>query len=919
MVRSLHFEKVRRLLTLLLPFAWLVVLVVAVLSLYHEWGGIHLSDINAALLRIGPWHLAIALGLTAVSLLLNASLDLVALRWLGRDLPVGQVLGTALIASSFSMNGGGTVLGGGTIRMRFYGNLGLSGAEIARLTGFLLVAGWLGHALLAGVLLFSAPPDLPWLPEAAGRAIGSLLLLSCGGLVALSITGWRGRKLDFLPPFGILMATLFVSAFDWLFAGLALRVFLPQALSTLAFLAATAVGQALGAASQVPGGVGVMELSISKLAAGMMPAPMIAGALLTYRLIYYLIPFIIAVAAVGAREMWRKRHWAKLTVDGTARAWSAIAPRLAGMSALAGGFVLMLSATTPMEASRRILLEEFIPLPFVEASHFLSSIIGAIMIIVANGLLRRVYAAWWIAVLMAGGGVVFSLLKGFDWEEAVVLCVFLGALLPFRAKFHRHAAIWTRRFTPQWWALILSIVGVTIWFGFYTSRHVGYESDLWWQYSFENDAARLLRGMSGSAFIVLLVALTQWLRPAPPRAPWPLPDPEKIAAMVAQSARSSSALALMGDKQFLFNYDQSAFLMYGDQGRTRVALADPVGDEEKFESLYWRFTEQAHDEGRRVAFYQVSAALIPTCVEMGLRVYKLGEEAMVPLSTFDLATGELKKFRKVINRMEREGWRFEIWQPEEVAARIAELRTISDAWLAHTDAREKGFSLGRFDEAYLCRLPVAVLIVSERVVAFGNLWPGNGKDELSTDLMRHFPDAPNGVMDCLFVQLMLWGKKQGYQWFDLGMAPLSGLAARQLAPLWSRIGGLIYDRGEAFYNFNGLRAWKSKFQPVWQPRYLALSKAWDLPAVLLDITTLIGKPSLRPRKPPAGPQPNAASSAPSERTTGIAPVRGDIASRLSAHDTPGRMPVVHDRQDAYPPAKPPTSHPTVDFPTPPPP
>ena len=91
---------------------------------------------------------------------------------------------------------------------------------------------------------------------------------------------------------------------------------------------------------------------------------------------------------------------------------------------------------------------------------------------------------------------------------------------------------------------------------------------------------------------------------------------------------------------------------------------------------------------------------------------------MVPLSTFDLATGELKKFRKVINRMEREGWRFEIWQPEEVAARIAELRTISDAWLAHTDAREKGFSLGRFDEAYLCRLPVAVLIVSERVVAF---------------------------------------------------------------------------------------------------------------------------------------------------------------------------------------------------------
>ncbi len=70
--------------------------------------------------------------------------------------------------------------------------------------------------------------------------------------------------------------------------------------------------------------------------------------------------------------------------------------------------------------------------------------------------------------------------------------------------------------------------------------------------------------------------------------------------------------------------------------------------------------------------------------------------------------------------------------------------------------------------------------------------------------MRHLPDAPNGVMDCLFVQLMMWGKQQGYQWFDLGMAPLSGLAARQFAPLWNRLGGLIYDHGEAFYNFAGV-------------------------------------------------------------------------------------------------------------------
>lgn len=123
---------------------------------------------------------------------------------------------------------------------------------------------------------------------------------------------------------------------------------------------------------------------------------------MTYRLTYYLIPFVIAVAPVSFREIWSKCHWARKTVDGTGKAWSAIAPRLAGMSALAGGFVLMLSATTPMDAGRKLVFEKFVPPPFVEASHFLSSIAGTVMIIVSSGLLRRVQTAWWIAVLMAG-------------------------------------------------------------------------------------------------------------------------------------------------------------------------------------------------------------------------------------------------------------------------------------------------------------------------------------------------------------------------------------------------------------------------------------------------------------------------------------------------------------------------------------
>ncbi|MEY3897509.1 MAG: hypothetical protein RLZZ214_3030, partial [Verrucomicrobiota bacterium] len=251
------YERAKKLFAAVAPFAWLALLAFAVWSLGKEWGGFHLDDLDDALRRIGLWHVGMALLLTAASLLCNASLDLVGLRWLQKDLPTGKVLGTALVAGSFSMNGGGTILGGGAIRMRFYGQYGLGGAEIAKITGFLLIAGWLGHALLAGLMMCWAPPELSWLPLAAGRGIGAALLVSCGAVCLLSVRGFRGTRLAFLPPWRILLASMVVSGFDWLFAGLALRVFLPAEISTPAFLAATALGQALGAASHVPGGLGV--------------------------------------------------------------------------------------------------------------------------------------------------------------------------------------------------------------------------------------------------------------------------------------------------------------------------------------------------------------------------------------------------------------------------------------------------------------------------------------------------------------------------------------------------------------------------------------------------------------------------------------------------------------------------------------
>jgi phosphatidylglycerol lysyltransferase len=192
-----------------------------------------------------------------------------------------------------------------------------------------------------------------------------------------------------------------------------------------------------------------------------------------------------------------------------------------------------------------------------------------------------------------------------------------------------------------------------------------------------------------------------------------------------------------------------------------------------------------------------------------------------------------------VREVERRGATFEIVPAARVPEILPALRRVSDAWLAARRTREKGFSLGFFDEGYLRRFPAAVVRLEGRIVAFANLWLAPDLGEMSVDLMRHEPAAPEGVMDYLFVQLMLWGRDAGYRAFNLGMAPLSGFEARALAPLWNRVGALVFRHGEHFYHFRGLRQYKEKFDPEWEPRYLASPGGLALPRILANTAALV--------------------------------------------------------------------------------
>ena len=817
---------------------WVGVCGWALYGLHREWSGFQFSDLSKALARIGPEHLLFALGLAFLSYFANATVSLIAQRWSCGKLeqPWREVV-ISFISSAFTMNAGGSVLGGGSIRMRFAAAHGVSMARVGKITFYSGVAGWAGHALVCGILLIFAPPPLDWLTPEFANGVGSIL-------VAISMVLVFGRLIfsKKWPSLQLAFLTLLVSAIDWVCAGFAMYVLFPCQLPITAwsFVAVVAFAQAIAALSHVPGGIGVLEITVTKALSGAVAGPVLAGVLITYRLVYYLIPFSLAILMLGFRELRLRKD---LIFRGTAmvpRGWGVVAPRMVAWLALGGGLLLLLSANSPIEEARRGWLVNFLPLPFIESSHFISSLAGALLIVLAQGLQRRIYAAWWLAVISITGGIVFSLMKGFDWEEAIILSIILICLLSCRSYFNRNAALWTYRFTVGWWFTLAALMGAAIWLGFFTSQNVSYQHELWWQFAIDGDASRFMRASVGACCVFAIVGLAQALRPARARVAAET-DPVIIEDLVRRSSHSEAALAFLEDKKFIVSEGGRAGLMYADQGRSRIVMSDPLGDSEAADDLLWKFIEHAKEEGMRPVFYQVSIAEMPRLVDMGFNLYKLGEAAHVDLTSFSLEGSDARRLRQTHKRFHNSGCTFTIWNQDVVASKLDVLRNISDSWLAEHRAGEKGFSLGRFEDNYIKRFACGVVMdATGEVVAFTNLLATADKSQLSVDLMRHITPAPSGVMENLFIELMLWGHEQGYREFNLGMAPLSGVTGNAQGPLWNRIAGGIFQHAETFYNFQGLRSYKSKFDPEWIPRYIAVQSAWSLPSALFDVTKLIG-------------------------------------------------------------------------------
>ncbi len=837
-------EKLRRALPALVG---LILFTAALLVLRKELHAVTWNELTSDVLATPPTQLLVALLLTALNYAALTGYDLLAFAYIGNPLSRWRVAGASFLAYAVANSVGFAMFSGAAVRYRFYTRWGVTAQELSRIVFSYSVTFWLGLLALGGVSLVASPlPGAHELPayELVAPVGWLLLLMSVAYLVAVLVRREPIRvwKLELpLPSPRIGFAQLGVSAMDWALAAAVLYVLLPQSdLSFLGLLGAFLAAQLLGLASHVPGGVGVFEGLMVLLLKPFLSSAQLLPALVVYRAIYYLLPLATALVVLVVDELRQRRGQAARASAFLGWLSEEITPRVVAVFTFLAGAGLLFSGATPAAPGRLAWLDNILPLGVIEVSHFLGSIVGAGLLLVSQGLSRRLDAAYYLAVGGIALGIAASLLKGADFEEATLLALLLAVLWRARPAFDRRAALFETGFSAGWIVAVVGTLGASVWLGLFAFKHVEYSHELWWQFELGQEASRFLRSSVGAAVAVALFGFGRLMRPAPHEATEPTDaDLEAAGAVIATQAATFPYLVYLRDKALLFDEDRKGFVMYGVQGGTWVALGDPVGPPDRLAGLVRLFLERCDDFGGVPVFYEVGKEGLHRYADFGLTFVKLGEEARVDLKTFSLEGGQASKHRQALRRLEKEGGTFRVIPPAEVPAVMDQLREVSDDWLHEKAGGEKAFSLGFFDPGYVQRFPVAIIERQGRLQAFANLWLGPGKVELSVDLMRYHKDAPKGVMEALFVHLLRWGEEQGYGWFVLGMAPFSGFEASPVAPLWTRLGRFLYQHGETFYNFQGLRAYKEKFNPTWGPRYLAYPGGLALPRILADVAALV--------------------------------------------------------------------------------
>lgn len=343
------------------------------------------------------------------------------------------------------------------------------------------------------------------------------------------------------------------------------------------------------------------------------------------------------------------------------------------------------------------------------------------------------------------------------------------------------------------------------------------------------------------SFAVLAASAVRLLAPSRAR-PNPRESREQVQRILESWATTSIApFHLLEDKHWCFSPDRQAFVGYALVGNRAVALGGPVGHPGSREAALQAFLDLCASNGWSPSVHQANEDDAALLAARGFKLLKIGDEAIVDLASFTLSGRAAKSVRSSLNMGERMGLTTELLPTPIDPRTMAALKSVSDAWLAETGHRERGFTLGRFDADALRNEPVVIVRnATGRIIAFANVIPSYRSGIGNFDLMRRLPNAPKGTMELLFVALIDRFRSEGKTGMSLGLAPLANLGEDTAM---ERLLAAIRDHAGRAFRFVGVFEFKSKWRPRWEPRYLAYPGTAQLPQAALALVRAGERPA----------------------------------------------------------------------------
>ncbi len=474
----------------------------------------------------------------------------------------------------------------------------------------------------------------------------------------------------------------------------------------------------------------------------------------------------------------------------------------------------------------------------------------------ALGLIRGRSGAWWLAIAILAVTLVGQARELSHPFGVLVIGGLLAVLLADRRRYEvETAASWRRRILA-----LLLVGGLAI--GLETSLIIaatgawptplGAVGDITSALGnalgmSDGTATRVLHQTSRDALVGFLIIASRLpimlaALGVLSRVPEPPADPTTLARARAITDKYGCGALLpfqLGEDKHVFSPpDADGIVVYGMAGRTAVVLGDLIGSPEAGPKVFSEFLTRCRKLDRWPVVYQATAASRALLVNAGFRMFKVGEEAIVDLSTFDLTGPRRANLRHTITRCRKDGvtfrWFGEGISPADEAALLDNLEAIDAQWRKGAGP-EMGFTISHFDRAALSWQPVSVAVdPSGRALGYTTFRRTGVDGGWVLDLMRRAPDGPPGVVEACIAEAAVAFRSSGASTLSLGLAPLAGLD--HATGTWEE--RLLANAGRLvgrWYDVRGLFVFKRKFDPYWIPRYGAMRRRRDLVGFVIGL------------------------------------------------------------------------------------